>query len=274
MLLQSQQPMIRPPSVGRNFSPLSTCVAGFWNGNHSFCLTNPTPKTCIGKGSTRLSPRRLHGLQRTSRFCSVHRLSWWCRCKNTIEVVAWKSATQWLNIFWCKVSGSMVSLVWFLFDWILRFIHFVFLYPLTCVMCMSCVVFVWKDLPSHASDNNSPADSKKTKKREPLRESPHISIFPPCSPDTSTWLVTATQCWQLLHSNDILQKDFKALLRTVPTSDWVSRFVIDLSAYNGTLDVAKGALRNDLTIPTQELYMRLLSDMVAQTIVDVSHFLI
>lgn len=103
-----------------------------------------------------------------------------------------------------------------------------------------------------------------------MRETPEISIFAPCSPDTATWFVTAKQCWQLLHSNDILQKDFTALLRTVPTADWVSRFVVDLSAYNGSLDVAKGALRNDLTIPPRELYVRLLSDMVSQTSYDVS----
>lgn len=135
-------------------------------------------------------------------------------------------------------------------------------------VCACLSVCLKKDVPSHALDN-SHADPKKGKKREPLRESPHISAFPPCSPDTSTWLVTAAQCWQLLHSNDILQKDFKGLLRTVPTSDWVSRFVIDLSAYNGTLDVAKGALRNDLTVPSHEMYLRLLSDMVSQTNVDV-----
>lgn len=81
---------------------------------------------------------------------------------------------------------------------------------------------------------------------------PYISVFGGCTAETPVCLVTAAQCWQLLHSNDILKSDFSQLLMTVPMSGWINRFLIDLAVYLGRSEEAQqlmvkesaGILRN------------------------------
>lgn len=79
---------------------------------------------------------------------------------------------------------------------------------------------------------------------EPVMEPPHITVNWPCTSDVSVNFVTATQCWQLLHSNEILQMDFSQLIRALPCSLWVNRFLIDLAFYVGRPEDAQAILKD------------------------------
>lgn len=93
---------------------------------------------------------------------------------------------------------------------------------------------------------------------DPILEPPHITVHAPCSKDVPICFVTAAQCWQLLHSNEILQIDFTQLLRGLPCSKWVNRFLIDLAFYAGRPEEAQ-AILNDTVLSNVDKNMRLLS---------------
>lgn len=92
---------------------------------------------------------------------------------------------------------------------------------------------------------------------------------PPCSAETAVCLVTAANCWQLLHSNEILQMDFSQLLRAVPLSEWISAFLVDLAFYVGSADEARVVL-GDAKIAPLERSVRGLSLTAAQPVTNVS----
>lgn len=93
---------------------------------------------------------------------------------------------------------------------------------------------------------------------DPILEPPHIIVNAPCSNEVPICFVTAAQCWQLLHSNEILQIDFTQLLRSLPCSKWVNRFLIDLAFYAGRPEEARAILEDTQTKHTDK-NMRLLS---------------
>lgn len=102
------------------------------------------------------------------------------------------------------------------------------------------------------------SDSADKCSTEPSIEPPKISVFRPCSAETQTCLVTAAQCWQLLHSNEILKIDFGQLLMSVPLSGWINRFLIDLAFYLGRCEEAHTLLK-DTECSEIEKKLRLLS---------------
>lgn len=73
----------------------------------------------------------------------------------------------------------------------------------------------------------------KRRKIDPILETPKIAVNSGCHSDTPGCLVTAAHCWQLLHSNEILQIDFSQLLLNLPVSVWINRFLFDLAVYLG-----------------------------------------
>lgn len=78
-------------------------------------------------------------------------------------------------------------------------------------------------------------------------EPPSISTGPPCDPEVAISFRTAVQCWQLLHSIEILQLDFKQLLLSLPCSTYVNQFLVDLAFYVGQPEEAQTIL-NDSTL--------------------------
>lgn len=100
-------------------------------------------------------------------------------------------------------------------------------------------------------------------------EAPRITIYPPCTQETPICMVTAAQCWQLLHSNEILQSDFSKLLRSVPLSNWINRFLIDLAIYLGRNEEAHSLLK-DTKCSNIEKNVRLMSLAAAQPTFNVS----
>lgn len=102
---------------------------------------------------------------------------------------------------------------------------------------------------------------------------PHISVRAPCTAETPICFVTAAQCWQLLHSNEILQTDFSKLLRSVPLSSWINRFLIDLAMYLGRSDEAHTLLK-DTQFSGNEKHLRLLSLTQSQSTFNVRFFLV
>jgi hypothetical protein len=67
----------------------------------------------------------------------------------------------------------------------------------------------------------------------------------PENPETSSCLKTAAKCWQILHSNEILQIDFSNLIMQIPIAKWISRFLLDLSIYLGRNDEANTLMESD-----------------------------
>lgn len=106
-------------------------------------------------------------------------------------------------------------------------------------------------------------DLKKRRKIDGV-DVPHISVISPCTSETPICFVTAAQCWQLLHSNEILQTDFSKLLRSVPLSSWINRFLIDLAIYLGRSDEAHTLLK-DTQFVGNEKNLRLLSLTMSQS---------
>uniref|UniRef100_A0A1L8DDG4 Integrator complex subunit 10 n=2 Tax=Nyssomyia neivai TaxID=330878 RepID=A0A1L8DDG4_9DIPT len=89
-----------------------------------------------------------------------------------------------------------------------------------------------------------------------------IAVNPPCSPETPNCLITAAHCWQLLHSNEILQMDFGQLLMKLPITEWVNRFLLDLAVYLGRNDDIHANLQAQKD--TLDKQVRLLSLAVSQ----------
>lgn len=83
-------------------------------------------------------------------------------------------------------------------------------------------------------------------------EPPSISSNPPCEKEVPIAFRTAVQCWQLLHSNEILQMDFKQLLLSLPCSTYVNQFLVDLAFYVGQPEEAQTIL-NDSTLCSSNL---------------------
>lgn len=98
---------------------------------------------------------------------------------------------------------------------------------------------------------------------------PQISVVWPCTAETPICFVTAAQCWQLVHGNEILQKDFGKLLRSVPLSSWINRFLIDLAIYLGRSDEAHNLLKSNQSHGVEN-YLRMMSLTMAQSTFNVS----
>lgn len=84
--------------------------------------------------------------------------------------------------------------------------------------------------------------SNSSKRRKSDAFGPEIKVYPPCSADTPNCLITASHCWQLLHSNEILQIDLKQLLINLPITGWITRFLGDLATYLGRADEIQSIL--------------------------------
>lgn len=119
---------------------------------------------------------------------------------------------------------------------------------------------------SLSSDNDS-----KRRKADAILEPPKITVFYPCNPGVSVCFVTASQCWQLMHSNDILQIDFGQLLMNLPMTvkSWLNRFLVDLAVYLGRGDEALNILK-DTKLSNLEKNLRNLSLTISQPTFNVS----
>lgn len=119
-----------------------------------------------------------------------------------------------------------------------------------------------------ASDNDS-----KRRKADAILEPPKITVFYPCNKETPICFVTAAQCWQLMHSNDILQIDFGQLLMNLPMTvkSWLNRFLVDLAVYLGRGDEANSILEKT-KLSNLEKNLRNLSLTVSQPTLNVSLF--
>lgn len=74
----------------------------------------------------------------------------------------------------------------------------------------------------------------KRRQMEAVLEIPQVVVNGPVNPDAPNCLVTSYNCWQLLHSNEILKADFTQLIICIPgLSLWIQKFLIDLSVYVG-----------------------------------------
>lgn len=91
---------------------------------------------------------------------------------------------------------------------------------------------------------------------------PQISVTLESSPEVPICLVTAAHCWQLLHSNEILQLDFTQLIINIstPLTKWINRFLLDLAVYLGRNDEALSLMKQDTAhMSALEKSVRLLS---------------
>lgn len=118
------------------------------------------------------------------------------------------------------------------------------------------------------SDNDA-----KRRKADAILEPPKITVFYPCNKETPICFVTAAQCWQLMHSNEILQIDFGQLLMNLPMTvkSWLNRFLVDLAVYLGRGDEAHNILK-DTKLSNLEKNLRNLSLTVSQPTLNVSLF--
>lgn len=106
-------------------------------------------------------------------------------------------------------------------------------------------------------------------------EVPNISFDRPCTEEVPICLITAANCWQLLHSNDILQMDFSQLIMTLPVSGWINRFLLDLTCYLGRSDETFNKVVKEPTskvLSSLEKNIRLLSSCVGNGTVTVQSF--
>lgn len=94
---------------------------------------------------------------------------------------------------------------------------------------------------------------------------PEITVFYPCNKETPICFETASKCWQLLHSNDVLQIDFGRLLMNLPMAvkSWLNRFLVDLAVYLGRNEEALNILK-DSPMSNLEKNLRNLSLTVSQ----------
>lgn len=113
---------------------------------------------------------------------------------------------------------------------------------------------------------------EKRRKIDPI-EPPTISVTNGCSGETPICLVTAAHCWQLLHSNEILQRDFTQLIVNIssPLTKWINRFLLDLAVYLGRNDEAL-SLMKDAHMGALEKNVRLLSLTLNQGTLNVQAF--
>lgn len=113
-----------------------------------------------------------------------------------------------------------------------------------------------------------PADISKRRRSDVAStlETPQISENWPCTQETATSFVTAASCWQLLHSNEILQMDFTQIIMNLPISSWISRFLLDLYIYLGRNEEITALLNdtNSRGISSLEKNIRFLSLMISQ----------
>lgn len=101
-------------------------------------------------------------------------------------------------------------------------------------------------------------------------EAVKIAVNPPCNVETPNCLITAAHCWQLLHSNEILQMDFGQLLMNLPITEWVNRFLLDLAVYLGRNDDIHANLQTQKD--TLDKQVRLLSLSLSQGNINVTAF--
>uniref|UniRef100_A0A336LXP2 Integrator complex subunit 10 n=1 Tax=Culicoides sonorensis TaxID=179676 RepID=A0A336LXP2_CULSO len=115
---------------------------------------------------------------------------------------------------------------------------------------------------------------EKRRKIDPI-EPPQISVTTGCSPETPICLVTAAHCWQLLHSNDILQRDFTQLIVNIssPLTKWINRFLLDLAVYLGRNDEALSLMKDaHMEKSAMEKGVRLLSLTLNQGTLNIQAF--
>lgn len=116
--------------------------------------------------------------------------------------------------------------------------------------------------------------SEKRRKIDPI-EPPNISVTQGCSPETPICLVAAAHCWQLLHSNDILQQDFTQMIVNIssPLTKWVNRFLLDLAIYLRRNDEALSLMKDSHADKSElEKSVRLLSLTISQGTLNVQGF--
>lgn len=94
-------------------------------------------------------------------------------------------------------------------------------------------------------------------------EPPHLTVNPPLDEEVAVSFRTAVQCWQLLHSNELIKMDFKQLLLALPCSNYINPFLIDLAFYVGRPD--DRAILHDSSLGTMEKNLRYLSLTLHQT---------
>lgn len=94
-------------------------------------------------------------------------------------------------------------------------------------------------------------------------EPPHLTVSLPLDEEVAISFRTAVQCWQLLHSNELIQMDFKQLLLSLPCLSYISPFLIDLAFYVGRPD--DRAILHDSSLGTLEKNLRYLSLTLHQT---------
>lgn len=88
-------------------------------------------------------------------------------------------------------------------------------------------------------------------------EPPHLTVNAPLDEEVAISFRTAVQCWQLLHSNEMIQMDFKQLLLALPCSNYINPFLIDLAFYVGRPD--DRAILHDNSLGSLEKNLRYLS---------------
>lgn len=120
-------------------------------------------------------------------------------------------------------------------------------------------------------------EGDRTEKRRKLDidPPPQISVTPECSSEVPICLVTAAHCWQLLHSNEILQLDFTQLIINIstPLTKWINRFLLDLAVYLGRNDEALSLMKQDTAhMSTLEKNVRLLSLTLSSGALNVQSF--
>ncbi|XP_053695260.1 integrator complex subunit 10 [Sabethes cyaneus] len=115
----------------------------------------------------------------------------------------------------------------------------------------------------------------KRRQLEPVLEIPQVIVNGPVNPDAPNCLVTSYNCWQLLHSNEILKADFTQLIICIPAlSLWIQKFLMDLSVYVGQHEETHSLLQspNVRSMSQLEKNVRLLGLALAQGNINVHLF--
>ncbi|XP_055635558.1 integrator complex subunit 10 [Toxorhynchites rutilus septentrionalis] len=106
-------------------------------------------------------------------------------------------------------------------------------------------------------------------------EVPQVFVNGPVNPDATNCLVTSYNCWQLLHSNEILKTEFTQLVICIPAlSVWIKKFLIDLSVYVGQHEETHSLLQsqNANNMPQLEKNVRLFGVALMQGSINVHLF--
>ncbi|XP_055545710.1 integrator complex subunit 10 [Wyeomyia smithii] len=115
----------------------------------------------------------------------------------------------------------------------------------------------------------------KRRQLEPVLEIPQVVVNGPVNPDAPNCLVTSYNCWQLLHSNEILKADFTQLIICIPAlSLWIQKFLMDLSVYVGQHEETHSLLQspNARNMSQLEKNVRLFGLALAQGNINVHLF--